>query len=202
MNCDPNALMQAAACYRCIPAGSLPEVITSLTCQWANSAAPQVVYRSSFSTDPTAAGLRNNLTATVGFSFQVLLATTVKRLGREYFAGDLQNHPIGLWITASTTLIATGTILVASPLEGAFRWVDVAPVNLSPGIGYTIGVLEFNGGDSWKDIWVPTTFLDSTYVDTASVVNRFNVGAVLTMPANTNGGNMNAYGCPAFWHST
>jgi hypothetical protein len=44
MNCDPQALMAAAKCYRCIPAGMLPEVQISLLCQWLNAsqAVPKV----------------------------------------------------------------------------------------------------------------------------------------------------------------
>lgn len=30
VNCDPNALMQAAACYKCIPQGMQPEVMIYL----------------------------------------------------------------------------------------------------------------------------------------------------------------------------
>lgn len=36
MNCDPKALMEAAKCFRCIPRGSLKEVMIYLLCQWAN----------------------------------------------------------------------------------------------------------------------------------------------------------------------
>lgn len=44
MNCDPNTLMAAAKCFKCIPRGTIPEVQISLLCQWANAAgetAPQ-----------------------------------------------------------------------------------------------------------------------------------------------------------------
>jgi hypothetical protein len=36
VNCDPNALLEAARCYRCIPKGMQDEVITWLLCQVAN----------------------------------------------------------------------------------------------------------------------------------------------------------------------
>lgn len=37
MNCDPNALMAAARCVRCIPSGMLPEVQLYLICKWAGA---------------------------------------------------------------------------------------------------------------------------------------------------------------------
>jgi hypothetical protein len=36
MNCDPNALLEAARCFRCIPSGMLSSVRIDLICQWAN----------------------------------------------------------------------------------------------------------------------------------------------------------------------
>lgn len=40
ISCDPNDLMAAAKCYRCIPKGSLQEVMIYLICQWANGGPP------------------------------------------------------------------------------------------------------------------------------------------------------------------
>lgn len=38
-SCDPNDLIKAASCFRCVPAGFLDALRTYLLCQWANSAA-------------------------------------------------------------------------------------------------------------------------------------------------------------------
>lgn len=201
INCDIDNLTGLSACFRCIPPGTRTSVMTYLMCQWANiPTTPAVVYRSSFTNNPTGAGLRNDVSGTVGFSFQVLLPTTVTRLGRKYVAGNVQNHPAGLWITASTTLIASGTILVASPLESTFRWVDVTPVVLSPGINYTIACQEFSGFDTFKDAWNASLFLDTAYVDNASTIPKYDLGGVFVMPANAIGGP-GMYNTAAFWHS-
>lgn len=37
VNCDPNALMQAAACYKCIPVGMQQEVMVYLLANLLNS---------------------------------------------------------------------------------------------------------------------------------------------------------------------
>ena len=39
MNCDPNALMEAAKCFKCIPRKSQREVLIYLFCQLANDSA-------------------------------------------------------------------------------------------------------------------------------------------------------------------
>jgi hypothetical protein len=39
MNCDPNALIEAAKCFRCLPPGMTREMLVYLLCQWANSTA-------------------------------------------------------------------------------------------------------------------------------------------------------------------
>ena len=39
-SCDPNALMEVARCFRCLPRGSLLEVQVGLLCQWANGTTP------------------------------------------------------------------------------------------------------------------------------------------------------------------
>lgn len=41
MNCDPNALMAAAACFKCIPRGELRAAQVSLLKQWAENAGPE-----------------------------------------------------------------------------------------------------------------------------------------------------------------
>lgn len=43
MNCDPNTLMAAAKCFKCIPKKMLPEVQIYLLCQWANASATPCV---------------------------------------------------------------------------------------------------------------------------------------------------------------
>lgn len=44
MNCDPNALMEAAKCFRCIPAGEQAAIQIYLLCQWANMPTGPVIY--------------------------------------------------------------------------------------------------------------------------------------------------------------
>jgi hypothetical protein len=38
MTCDPNTLMEAAKCFRCIPKGMTKEVMIYLLCQWLKKA--------------------------------------------------------------------------------------------------------------------------------------------------------------------
>lgn len=43
MICTPDNLMREAKCFRCIPAGTLPEVISYLMCQWSNKSSAPVI---------------------------------------------------------------------------------------------------------------------------------------------------------------
>ena len=43
ISCDPNELIQAASCFKCIPPGAQKEVMISLLCQWANKGSAPVV---------------------------------------------------------------------------------------------------------------------------------------------------------------
>jgi hypothetical protein len=43
VNCDPQSLITAASCFRCLPKGSLKEVWIYLACQWANKGSTPVV---------------------------------------------------------------------------------------------------------------------------------------------------------------
>lgn len=40
MNCDPKTLMDAAKCLRCVPKGSLREVMIYLLCAWLKKTKP------------------------------------------------------------------------------------------------------------------------------------------------------------------
>lgn len=42
MNCDPNALAEAAACFDCLSPRTLMEVETYLLCQWVGALGPVV----------------------------------------------------------------------------------------------------------------------------------------------------------------
>jgi hypothetical protein len=42
MNCDPNALAEAAACFDCLPPATLSEIETYLLCQWALALGPAI----------------------------------------------------------------------------------------------------------------------------------------------------------------
>jgi hypothetical protein len=117
---------------------------------------------SSFVTKPTTA-TRNNYTGCAGFSFTVTEEMTITQLGRLYVAGNTQNHAIKLWISTNTvTPIASGTILNASTSDSDnFKWVDITPVTLVVGSTYKIAIDDTSGGDTFKDLWVAGSDMDS-----------------------------------------
>lgn len=128
----------------------------------------------SFITPPTTA-LRNDFTGAVGFTFTVSQSIKVNRLGRLYVAGNVQDHVIKLWISTDTvTPLASGTILAAGKSDiKNFKWVDITPVTLTPGNTYAIGIDNTNGGDTFKDLWIPGAAADSriTVITTAYITS-------------------------------
>lgn len=158
MNCDTNALLDAARCFRCIPFGSQAPVHLYLLCQWANAPTCQSSFIAPIP-DPIA---RNNFTGALGFDFTLLQDITISRFGRKFSAQNVSNHAINLWLTVPQTLIASGTVLAASASDSnGFKWVDIAPVTLDKTKHYRIASDEVSQGDLWKDEWTPTGVLDA-----------------------------------------
>ena len=150
---------------------------------------------STFTTRPTD-GTRSNHTGSLGFQFTVTTSKTVNRLGRQYASTNTLNHVVNLWNADTAALIATGTVLASSSSDAlGFKWVDVTPVVLSPGVNYTIGVDETSGvGEVWKDQWNPAGFMvgsitviGARYSNTVSVRPTFagTAGQIYNTPAMT-----------------
>lgn len=97
---------------------------------------------------------------TVGWTFTVNGTApgdniSVIRLGTYDHLGDGlgSNHPIGLWDSSGTLLVdATIPAGSGSVLDGGYRYVDIAPIELQAGQTYTIGVLV--GGESTLDYMI------------------------------------------------
>ena len=89
-----------------------------------------------------------------GFSFQVSEPITVSQLGRQYIAGNTQNHNVKLWANTNTgTPLASGTVLAASASDAfGIKWASISPVTLTPGVRYSIAIDENISGDEWPDI--------------------------------------------------
>lgn len=139
---------------------------------------------SSFTTHPTTA-TRSNYTGSVGFTFNVSAEVTVTQFGRLYVSGNTQNHKVNLWISTDTaTPIASGTILATSPSDANnFKWVSISPVKLLVGSTYKIAIDNTNGGDTFKDLWVPGATMDSRITNVASAF----IGTQSTYPSSTAG---------------
>jgi hypothetical protein len=197
VDCTPSALIEAARCFKCIPAGLQSAVHNYLLCQWENHLGANCTL-CSFLTYPTTAA-RNDLNISTGFRFTVKQAITVCRLGRLYIKApspNTENHLARLWIsTDQVTPIASGTILAASASDANdFKWVDITPVTLNVGSTYAVGLDENQQGDLWKDTWSVLANLNYTYF--ANVVEGFktnwgypSVGAAADK----------MYGTPALW---
>ncbi len=83
--------------------------------------------------------------ATCGYAFEVGAEIIVSELGVTYAAASNQSQPadVGLWDDATGELLATATFSDAS--DGApvaeYRYADIAPVILFPGIRYVMGTM-------------------------------------------------------------
>lgn len=146
---------------------------------------------SSFVVKPTTAA-RNNHTGALGFTFSVSSQITVSQLGRLYVAGNTLNHVIKLWISTNTvTPLASGTILNASTSDSdGFKWVSITPVTLMTGNTYAIAIDELSGFDTWKDLWVPSTDIDSVFTNISAAYSNTagiypSLGAIATNIYNT-----------------
>jgi hypothetical protein len=97
---------------------------------------------------------------TFGWQFSTNSQITVRRLGvldidnSRFVFNNLQDdlrssHEVGIF-TATGNLLVTGVVQPGAPLDGIFRYTDVAPTILSAGETYIIGAFYVpfdNGGD-------------------------------------------------------
>lgn len=127
----------------------------------------------SFSVPPTTAA-RNDYTGSLGYRFTVSSTITVSQLGRLYVAGNTLNHTINLWISTNTvTPIASVTLTssISSDINN-FKYADVTPVILTTGNTYSITSNESNGLDTWKDLWVSGTDIQSIFTNINSIFSN------------------------------
>ncbi len=97
---------------------------------------------------------------TIAYQFQVSTEIDVTALGYWDYFGDGLNvsHQVGLWTAAGALLdsvtVPAGT---AAPLEGSYRWVDLAaPLTLSPGVDYRVGA--YGGSDLYPRVNHPSGY--------------------------------------------
>ncbi len=92
----------------------------------------------------TVGGVNNQC---VGWQFDVVAEVTVIGLSWADLEGDglVRDHPVGIWDPAGTLLasirIPAGT---SAPLMDQFRWVEITPITLQPGVGYIVGGETFS----------------------------------------------------------
>jgi hypothetical protein len=150
----------------------------------------------SFSNWPTTAA-RNDYSSSQGYYFTPTKDLTVSRLGRLYVAGNTQNHLVAVYNNTSQALVRSGTVLAASTSDGnGFKWVNVTPFTLTAGVQYAIAVTENLGGDTWKDQWSGSGYIN------ADVNNQgyAYAGGVDQFPNNQSAG-VNLYSTPAMMYT-
>jgi hypothetical protein len=131
---------------------------------------------------------------TLGWGFETSQSIVVFDLGLFDSEQDglSQSHEIGLWDESGTLLVSTTIVAGTSGnLEGNFRFVNVAPVALAPGV-YVIGALYpdlsldplvFPGGATSFATGPGIEFLSPLFADGATLlVPNFAVGDA-TMPS-------------------
>jgi hypothetical protein len=130
---------------------------------------------------------------TDGYDFTVSAASELTALGFWDFGenGLPGSFAVGLWDTATHTLLATTTVDSSDPLDtsvtvngGEWRYATLAgPVDLTVGTSYTLGFFSGNGGLSNQD----SLYLDASVVlgpGVASVsTDRFLAGSSLAFPS-------------------
>ncbi len=143
----------------------------------AGTQAPQSLFKIA----PPTTGYTTGGPYSMGQQFTVLSPITVTRLGRMYPTGQTHNHDAALWSTASTTVpLASGTILASSTSDAdSFKWVNITPVVLVPGVDYSVVT---NEDSSTLDTWKTNYFW--TYADTTPYILAGPVGSGKTMPGS------------------
>lgn len=99
---------------------------------------------------------------TIGFQFRSSTAIEVTALGAYDHLGNgfIDEHTVAIWAAGNTTPLVTATIPAgqASTLVGAFRYVDIASLTLTPDTDYIVAASGFHG--SANDLYagsVPNT---------------------------------------------
>lgn len=128
--------------------------------------------------DPGAEVAFSTGTFTLGWAFTVTAPIKVTDLG--YYDrgqdGLVGSHAVGLW-TSAGTLLASATVNNGSPLDGDFRYTDIADIILAPGT-YVVGGVN-DSADGYVAVNSFTTVAGVTYNQA-----RFSPGGALTMPTN------------------
>ena len=75
---------------------------------------------------------------TIGWGFTISQPLTVNQLG--YYDngqdGFVFDHDVGLFRVSDMSLITSATVTTADPLDGLFRYTNIAPVTINPGDAY------------------------------------------------------------------
>lgn len=164
MNCDPNTLLAAAKCFKCIPRGMLPEVQISLLCQWAQGGGCPLPAKA---TNPLPASGNDHVGAlgvALGtgptLSWNAVPGATSYDV---YFNGGFVGNQVGTTYTPATLAYAT-----------AYNW-QVDPINAC---GKTTG-----------DLWTFTTAVQFEWTPHATVVSWRDGGGLHSGDYNIGAGN-------------
>jgi hypothetical protein len=144
--------------------------------------------------NPGTAIVNNNVSATFGYSFTLGSSdATLTQLGVWDESGDglAEAHSIGLWSSGgsllSSVVVPSGT---SASLYNGFRYADVAPVSLSAGATYVLGV--YDGAANTDEI----TFRQTTTLgnDIASIgAPLYTDGLDLGFPTSAVDGNVEGF---------
>jgi hypothetical protein len=111
---------------------------------------------------------------TWNFAYSFSVNTAVAATGLGYYAsptnGQVANNPVALYECSDITCSGTGTLIASAivtnvyALVGHFRYVTVAPVNLTPGVGYQVAGVSNGNNYTWNNIgFAPNPLVNFTY---------------------------------------
>lgn len=132
---------------------------------------------------------------TLGFNFTTNQAITVTHLGLfdDSLDGLVDRHEIGLWDSGGNLLasgfIGAGTV---APLTNQFRYISIAPVNLTSGQQYSIGALYETGADALIFPGDATNFATDPAITFDS--SAFAFGGALSFPGGSVGADPAYFG--------
>ncbi len=126
----------------------------------------------------------NNGNWSLGWSFTVEQPVTVTALG---FYDDLQNgltqpHDVAIY-DAQQQIVVSGQVVPGDPLVSWWRWTQVQPVVLDPGVQYEI--VAVTGDENYA--WEPTGFVADPQVNYLADAYRTPAGGVLAYPNGSDG---------------
>ena len=134
-------------------------------------------------------------TRMIGWQFSLSDPVNVTSLGWYDQGGNGLNraHEVGIWQTDTKILVAQAVVPqgLEAPLDGQFRWAGLSlPVQLQPGISYSIAGLDIgSGGDA--HVW------DTQIGCCTAHVSGFSVHALVQLTAGTAlGGETHGFGFP------